>query len=583
MRREKIFDQLMNIAKAYREYPLTMILFILLALMNSWEIANDFAQYDRFLLTLLTAISLSLLVGSLERILFEGRFKQLPLTLLTIPLSILYYFYLPPINSSYLIAGIRTGLIVFTLFIAFIWLPSLKNKERYFYEYFLASFKAVFISIFYSIVLFLGVQAIISAIDYLIFDVDYEYFLHSANIIGFIIAPSYFLSLMAEIHRAKDRKKNAVRFEISSLLKTLLNYILIPLISIYSLVLLTYILLNLGGELWKDNLLEPMLISYIVMVLLLYLLASNLSGKLSSFFRKVFPKLLIGIVLFQLTASFLKINELGLTLGRYYVISFGIFALVAGIIFSFRPKEESGLIIPVFLFLSFLSLVPGIDAFSLAEKSQKNLLFETLDKNEMLQQNQILAKAALRRQDQEKITSSLEYLADYGYLEDLSYLPDDFSPYEDFEETFGFSRIYETTAENTSFYYASLDQKDMEVLRIKEEDYLLNLYIDNYKGNEETQNIKLNADYSVRLFTQETYPKIVLVHKDESVLEMNLKELYQKVFSEDSEESMRTEEEMTLIQENENYRMRLLANDLTENKEEESRSGQIYLFIKIKE
>ncbi|MDN6641390.1 MAG: DUF4153 domain-containing protein [Tetragenococcus sp.] len=585
-KRKKFFDQLLNIGKAYKEYPMTMFLFILLALVNSWEIANEFTQYERILLTLLLAISLTLLSKPLQQKFFEGRLNQFFLPILSVFLSILYYFYLPSADSFYLIANIRTGILVFTLLIAFIWIPSIKNERRHFYQYFLATFKALFTTILYTTILLLGVQAIISAIDYLFFSIDYEYFMHLANIIGFIIAPSYFLSSMAEIQKnhMKDIEKDAPSFEVTSLLKTLLNYILIPLIAVYTFVLLIYMIINFGGELWKDNLLEPMLISYIILFILLYLLALNLSGKIANLFKKIFPKILILIVLFQIIASYLKINELGLTLGRYYVISFGVFALIAGFIFSFSSKEKSDLIIPVFLFLSFLSLLPGISAFALAEKSQKKLLFQTLDKNEMIDQEKLIAKEEISRQDQEKITSSLEYLEDYGYLKELNYLPDDFYRYEDFKTTFGFSMTYgERDRDSSNYHYASLERTGEEVYDVRKEDYFLELFIENYAESDEIKELEIDGDYSIQLSNQATYPRIILKDKRAaSVLEVNLEELFKKVFSEEDSEEIRNQEEMTLIQENENYRIRILAYELMENKEEETFNGQLYLFLKIK-
>ena len=73
-------------------------------------------------------------------------------------------------------------------------------------------------------------------------------------------------------------------------LEVLISYILIPLIAVFTIILLIYIIQNIGGAFWKDNLLEPMLVTYSITVILVYILASEIENKFTIFFRKVFPK-----------------------------------------------------------------------------------------------------------------------------------------------------------------------------------------------------------------------------------------------------------------------------------------------------
>src|SRR5690606_11145090 len=115
-----------------------------------------------------------------------------------------------------------------------------------------------------------------------------------------------------------------------------------PLTAIFTIILLVYLLQNITGEFWTNNLLEPMLVSYAITVIIVYFLVSTINTKSAIFFRKIFPKVLVPIVLFQTVSSVLRIQETGLTLGRYYVILFGIFALIAGIIFSVLPVRKNG-------------------------------------------------------------------------------------------------------------------------------------------------------------------------------------------------------------------------------------------------
>ena len=91
---------------------------------------------------------------------------------------------------------------------------------------------------------------------------------------------------------------------------------------------------------------EPLLVSYSITVITVYLLASVIDSKTTKYFRMVFPKVLIPVVLFQTVSSILKIGELGITSGRYYVIMFGIFATISAVIFSIWPNKRTILLPP---------------------------------------------------------------------------------------------------------------------------------------------------------------------------------------------------------------------------------------------
>lgn len=595
--KNRFIHQLSNVGKAYRRYPLTMIILILLTFINSWNIVDEISGYEAIVHTLLLATVLTLVASHINERFIPDRRKQLGLLFFSLLLSIAYYFFLPANDAYYYLAEVRTGVLIFTLFIVFIWIPTIKNTREYFYQYFLAVFKYAFTTILYALILTLGVQAIISSIDYLFFTVDYDYMAHAANIIWFIFATSYFLSLMPATRAyietdsmidKKEIEENISAFEMTHFLQILISYIVIPLLGIYTLILVVYIGLNIGGEFWQDNLLEPMLISYTIIVLLVYLLASNINEVFANFFRKVFPKILILIVIFQTIASLLKIGEMGITYGRYYVILFGIFSLIAGLIFSFLPKEKSGLIVPVFTVLAFLSLTPPIDAFTVGEKSQKNLLVDTLTRNEMINQNQVSSKNEISQEDKEKITTTVEYLGQHDYIDDLAYLPKNFEAYENFDQVFGFPMTYSGSETDDSLYqYVSLNRSDEKVMDISEEDYFIELFLDNYDEAEPIENIQINNDYFIYLDKENNYPKIDI--EDEigaKLLEIDLEPLFEKVFDgRNVDNSMLNEEEMTYIVENEDFKVRILAFELMKNSEEEDEiiSAQLYLFIQIKD
>ena len=93
--------------------------------------------------------------------------------------------------------------------------------------------------------------------------------------------------------------------------EVLISYVIIPLIAVFTIILLIYIVQNIGGEFWTDNLLEPMIVSYSITIIVVYLLASEIENKFTVLFRRILPKILIPIVIFQVISSLLSLSKTG--------------------------------------------------------------------------------------------------------------------------------------------------------------------------------------------------------------------------------------------------------------------------------
>jgi hypothetical protein len=146
-----------------------------------------------------------------------------------------------------------------------------------------------------------------------------------------------------------------------------------------------------------------------------------LENKFALLFRKYAPKVLIPIVLFQVVASVLKVQEMGITYGRYYAVLYGIYAAIAGGILSFLPVKRNGLIAALLIIFSVISIVPPVDAFSVSKSSQLNTLEKTLIANGMLENEEIIPKPDLNNEEKKKIINSMNYLYRMEYLDQVSF------------------------------------------------------------------------------------------------------------------------------------------------------------------
>ena len=325
---------------------------------------------------------------------------------------------------------------------------------------------------------------------------------HTLNIVFTLFSPIFFLSFTPPYIGKKDTdltteqltlREEKLQRAVScpNYLSILISYIIIPLTALYTVILLAYILMNIGGDFWTKNLLEPLLVSYSITVIVVYILASHLDNKFAHFFRKVFPKVLIPIVLFQTIASIVKISEMGITYGRYYVILFGVFAIIAGIVFSFMPVRKNGLIVAVLLIFSVISIMPPVDAFTVSRTNQISLLKETLLENNMLENDTILPNSTISDEDKKVITQTIGYLENMGYTDEIDWLPKNIYYNNNFQETFGFTQVYDQVNDGSNqSQYAYLNWDKNPVVNIADYQHMVNLSIHSKNDSEEAINIE---------------------------------------------------------------------------------------------
>ena len=336
---------------------------------------------------------------------------------------------------------------------------------------------------------------------------------------------------------------------------------------------------------------EPLLVSYAITVILVYILASNLDNKFASLFRKVFPKVLVPIVLFQTIASILKINEMGITHGRYYVILFGIFATIAGLVFSLLPAKKNGVIVVVLLVFSAISITPPIDAFTVSRVNQISLLKNTLVENNMFEKATIVPNSAVSIVDKQTITKTVSYLDSMNYTEKIDWLPDNVFYYNNFEKTFGFAEVYDqATGVITRAQSAYLDWGRNPIVNIDGYDRMIHMYINSQQvGMDSEKEIPIEIkgiSYSLIKQLDGDYVTITLLDEnDEELIRFDTEEVFTSILESygvnyEGNNNELTVEKATFTQENDQVKMTILANSI--DAYDSQYNADIYVFLKVK-
>lgn len=469
-----------------------------------------------------------------------------------------YFMLLLPATGIGGFVTIRSLVETFAMGCMVLWLPSYRTDVD-FNRVTLTHFKAFFTAVLYASVLALGIAAIITAVDVLLVGVHYDAYSYMLIGVWVLFAPIYYLSLLPDF-------KGEEETEYPKVLAILVSKIAIPLITIYTLVLIAYFVKILVTLTWPSGQVGPMVLVYVIAGLLIFVLSGMLTNKFAVFYHRFFPKLLIPIVIMQLISVAIRLKSYGVTESRYYVLVFGIFSLVVGVVLSVRKQSNNEWIALFAAVIAVLSIVPPVDAFTLSRKSQVGRIEAMLQNEGMLEGDAIVKKEDVSQEVRVEITDILSYLQRNDYTDRIKWLPEDFSIYEDMQELFGFEPQYDHYSESETWYFSAyLDDK--EPLRIAGYDVLLETYIDGYKTQWDIEKKFFELDgityglQSSKRTNGEIY--LSIIDSDGKVfIEMRLDDFVTGLIEKGHERKAMAQEEMSYAIEKDQYKMKVIIRDM---------------------
>jgi len=577
-----------NLRETAGRFPLTIVFLASLSAVMFLMI-EDYSGLDIDLLSrYMFAGIFGAFLATAVRFMLE-RFENIKNSLIFYGLTILltagyFYFMTDDIVNSKMV--IHLLVISFALFAGYLYLPSYKNAMN-FGNVALAHFKSAFTSILYGIVLYLGIAAIIGAIDILLYDVDYKSYAHAANIIFIFFTPMYYLSLLPKFNSMDetDDAKKEISFLYPKFLDILVSYITIPLISAFTAVLIIYFIKILVTGVWPVGQVGPMVLGYSAVGYFIYILSSNLNNKFSVVYRKVFPIILIPLVVMQLVSSYIRIDAYGITESRYYVVLFGIFSIVCALVLILGKKKNPNTIVLLSAIFALLSIIPPVDAFTVSKNSQARRLTEILNRNNMLVDGEIVKKTNLSTDDMFEITNISNYMHEMGYLDDMDWFPEEYADnyYGNFKNIYGFDQYYDRGfpgQDERLYFNAMLDEN--ERINIENYDIFFKMTIHNKREPDEvTGEFSLkDKNYMVKQIADEKgYLTITVLDETNILMEIPMKEFIDGLFEKsNASKGTMDKESLTIEKQNDKLKVKLLINDINVDK---YNPDDIYIYANI--
>ncbi|WP_322977296.1 DUF4153 domain-containing protein [Clostridium kluyveri] len=487
---------------------------------------------------------------------------------------ILYYFLF--LRNTELYSITRYSAVSLSLYMAFLFIPYLVKKEN-FEMYVITVFKSFFITVIYSIILYLGLSAILFTIDKLLeIKVLTKIYYYTWLLVIFLFSMSYFLSGIPSKHKEVPVKSYP------KLLKILLLYIIMPLLTAYTIILYIYFVKIIVTSKWPIGMVSHLVIWYsiIVTIVLFFITPIKEENLWQNKFLKFFPKIILPLIVMMFISIGMRINAYGVTENRYFIVILGIWLFFIMVYLSFIKKPKN-IMIPVTLsIISLISVFGPTSSYSISKLSQNNRFEKILIKNNMLKNEQIQVSNNISQEDKFQINSILDYFNRNHSLKEVNYLPQGFK-LGDTKDIFGFA--FSTPRNNfTKEYFNFTRNKAEQAINIENYDYLF--HVTNIKDENTPSNSSFTASYDYNTST------IKINHGGNELYTKNLNIFINGLIEKHSiipEENSLPQEEMTLSEENTNIKVKLIFSNIYGNVDMENKIFNItgidfYVLVKIK-
>lgn len=561
---KSIENSLTRLYLSLKRFPLTVILsastFAVLIAISEINPRND--TLSKIALVLAIGIPLSLCI----KLFFEKReegnsYKLTSAYFSGALLLVLYYFLL--LNNIGMVTITRYTAVSLALYLGFIFIPYLLKKEQ-FEMYVITIFTGFFITLIYSIVLFSGLSAILFTMDKLLgIIIKGKVYYYTWLFVVFIFALSYFLAGIPHKNQEITPKSYP------KLLRILLLYIVMPLLIAYTIILYIYFGKIIVTWRWPMGIVSNLVLWYSVIVTIILFLITPIREKVSfaNKFLTFAPKIILPLLIMMFISIGIRINAYGVTENRYFVAILALWVFFIMLYFCFTKKLRN-IIIPVTLSIITLSSVFGpFSSYSISKMSQNNRLEKILIKNNMIKNEKLQRSTNISIKDREEVVSILDYFNRNHSLRDVKYLPKNLKS-DDINKVLGFPDNPSYSSLNKAFNFTR--RPSDKNIDIKGYDYLIDMQ--NINNLRDSSNSALAVSYD---YESET---IKIKYDNKEVYSENLnsfvKILADKYAAAPNVDGLPTEE-MTLVDENQKIKVKIVFLNITGNKNQKTQKVEI--------
>lgn len=463
------------------KYPTAIIsatIIMLLALVKaSWDFDYNVKTY-----TLLSIVQYGMLVNVTSSMALAA-YKELnskisivhtSLLAILVPvltMTYLYFFGIVDVNSidNFIILNVASfrvsALAIISLVLFILLLAKYENIKTFTLSFYVFN-HALFTALFYGIVLLLGFYSVIGAFQALVYnDMSYKIYSYLAIVIAYLV----YLVFLGYLPKSTNEKFEVIK---SNFVNNILNKVLVGIMLALGFVLVIWALRVLLIKVDIEfTTLSTIINAFVLFGLWLYIMVNDQTVPLVKFYKLAYlitSTLILIIQLFAFKNEYQAYGLTDMTLGVVYIWIFGISTIVILTVFktnAFRKVAYS------LIGVIGLASLPYVGMFELSYYQQKARLKDTLINEQMLVDDNIVAKADLDFDKRFIISHSFRYISNSQKTNSISWLDVDYTK-NNFNQVFGFNEVYSLSPNENVYKYVNITLKD-KILELDNFDYLL--------------------------------------------------------------------------------------------------------------
>ncbi|WP_055146221.1 DUF4153 domain-containing protein [Jiulongibacter sediminis] len=399
---------------SHRRFPLALLSAFVLATLLIYSISQEDDQVFEGLIETISTFVLGIpLMFSLELLAERKWWNKWMLLAGGLFVLVIYFFtteFHPEDNENipFLIRFLGLALI-FHLMVSV--LPYLKVRDQQkFWNFNKTLFLSILISALYSATLLAGLNLAILAIDQLFeANIDGKVYGYVAVFIGTYVNTTLFANNVPNLEEIDNE------LSYPKGLKLFTQYVLLPLVAIYLIILLSYeVKILLQWELpkgWVSNLVLASGVFGVLAFLLLYPIKNSSSwvGR----FNKLYYWILLPLIVLMMVAIYVRIDQYGVTEPRYLVAILACWLLGISLYFIISSKDEIWWIPLSLIAVAFIATFGPLSSISVAERNQERRMTEVLNKYNLLPEGKLVKNSEMKltTEDADKLSGGLDYLS----------------------------------------------------------------------------------------------------------------------------------------------------------------------------
>ena len=592
--KEKFKNLFPDMKKGIGRFPVTVVFSLILFIVAVFTIESDFyilPEEDLWIEYLIIAIPLSASVELVREKYLENKNRKF-FRAINFFGTILFIFVSKMFFKNYFageIINITATILIF--YVLFYLIPIVyrnENREKY-----LQSVVGnQIITIGFSIVLFLGLSAIVGTIDVLLINLPntiyFDNFVFSASVFGVI----FFVS------RLKGKDESLENYSLPKIVEVLICYILIPLILIYTTILYLYFAKIIFTLKMPKGVVSHLVLWYTAFSLFIIIMVTPITfkNKFAKFYKKFFPMISVPLILLALFSINERIFQYGITENRYLVVILVIWLLFNMILYI--VKNDVKWVLISYIFAILIAVFSPFNLVTVSINSQNKRLERLLIKNGIIQNGKITNKNdKVSIKSKNEIMSVIDYF--YNNTSELKWkkikiLGKTYEKPEDFMKVIGandFWRSYESIDNQEKGVISEISLKMNDGIKMTEAkgyDYLIYDFSVSYLLDANETKEFDNENYKVVLKNKNLMIKNI--QKNTEILNINLNKIATEVYLKIKEKAKKQnqsyvelpENDLTYLSETKNSKYKIVFSDIHFSEEDKIDGLNINIYFSEK-